>query len=947
MRAALFSLGKAWVLGLTALTLVSGCSNSSSSSDTTRIDHVAVTPASSTIEAGATKALTATLYYADGSFADITEQATWVSGTPSVATVSNTASTRGVVTGVSSGGTTVTAAFAGFSASAVVNVAGVLMTRLEVTPISSTTAQGTTLQYTATAIFSDSSTQNVSELAAWTSSNPNAATISNAAGTRGRATAVAQGTTTVTASYQGRSSSAGLTVTPVVLSDVYITPLNAEIPNGSTQQFNLIGVFSDGSNQDLTDDAEWVSGNTDVLDVSNADGSKGFAAAVTVGETTISASFDGMTGTTTVKVNDAVMTSIQISPANSKLAAGFDRPFTATALFSDNTHRDVTADVIWSTSDSALATISNAPGSEGLATGVAPGIVGIGAQAGSLYTTVVMTVTNATLTGIGVTPAAVTLPKGLTKALTATGTFSDGTTQDLTTQVSWDSSAPATASVSNADGSQGVVTAAAPGGPVDITATRNAVSGASSVTVTAAVVQAIAVTPATATAPKGETQQYTAMGTFTDGSVQDITTSVTWSSSATGVAQVSNAGGSEGLATALEVGTATIGALDTATDVSGTATFNVTAEELVSIDVAPAATSVANGRNAQFTATGTYTDGSSRDVTSLVQWTSADEAIATISNAAGESGLATGTAEGVVTITATAPGTAAISDTADLTVTAAVLDSVTVAPVNPSVPAGLSTQLMATGHYSNGTSQDLTATVTWSSSNTAVAEVSNSGTSQGLVFGKTAGTATITALDPGTMKSGSQPLTVSAAVLQGIEVQADLHKVAIGYHLQHRAIGAFSDGQEIDITSNVDWSTLNAATATVGNSTADKGLATGVAAGTTTVVASYSGKTGTLALTVIPGSLLSIVVAPLDATFGPGDTLQFTATGSFDDGGSTLELDITADATWSSSNTDAATISNAEGSEGLATAGSLPGNTTITATASAKSASTTLTRSIF
>ncbi len=948
MRAALHSLGKAWVLGLAALTLVSGCS-SGGGNGSADVDHVSVTPSLSSIAAGETVALTATLYYTDGSSADVTEDAEWVSGNTAVATVTNSAPARGVVSGVSTGGTTITATFAGFSGSAAVNVAGATLTSFEVTPVSASTAVGTTLPFKATAIFSDSSTQDVTELTTWATANTAIATISNASGTRGRATGVAEGTTIVTASYLGRTDSATLSVTPVVLSSVYITPLNPEIPNGRTQQFNLVGVFSDGTFQDLTSDATWVSGDAAVLGVSDADGSKGFAAAQMVGETTVSATFDSMTGSTTVTVTDAVMTSIQVSPANSKLAVGFERPFTATGLFSDNTHRDVTTEVVWSTSDTAIATISNASGTQGVATGVTAGTVGVRAQSGSLVTNVVMTVTNATLSSIGVTPASVSLPKGLTRALTATGTFSDGTTQDLTTQVTWSSANSAVAGVSNADGSQGVVTAVDPGGPVNVTATRDAINGASSVTVTDAAVQSIAVTPATATAPKGETQQYTAMGTFTDGSVQDITTSVTWSSSNTAVAQVSNAGGSNGLASALEVGSATIRALDTATSVFGSAVFNVTSEELVSIAVSPASANVVDGRSTQFTAAGTYTDGSVRDVTAQVQWTSADETIATVSNAAGANGLATGTGEGMVTITATAPGSA-IADSADLTVTAAELDSVTVAPVDPSVPAGLSIQLTATGHYSNGTTQDLTSTVTWSSSNTAVAEVSNSGASQGNVFGKTAGTSTITALDPGTMKSGSQLLTVTAAQLQGIEVRSsDTKKVAVGYSLQHRAIGAFSDGQEIDITASVSWSTINPAIATVSNADPDKGLATGVAAGTTSVVAAYQGITGTATLTVIPGTLVSISVSPVDSSFGPGETQQFTALGSFDDGGSTLVVDITRDVTWSSSDTGVATISNAEGSEGLATAstGLLgAGTTTITATSSGKSASTSLTRTV-
>lgn len=71
----------------------------------------------------------------------------------------------------------------------------------------------------------------------------------------------------------------------------------------------------------------------------------------------------------------------------------------------------------------------------------------------------------------------------------------------------------------------------------------------------------IAVTPSAGTATVGGSQQFTAIGTLSDGSTSDVTASVTWSSSATGIATINVAG----LATGVAAGTATVTATDQAT----------------------------------------------------------------------------------------------------------------------------------------------------------------------------------------------------------------------------------------------------------------------------------------------------------------------------------------------------------------------------------------------
>ncbi|MEA3223278.1 MAG: Ig-like domain-containing protein, partial [Thermodesulfobacteriota bacterium] len=146
---------------------------------------------------------------------------------------------------------------------------------------------------------------------------------------------------------------------------------------------------------------------------------------------------------------------------------------------------------------------------------------------------------------------------------------------------------------------------------------------------------------------------FTATGTYSDSSTQDITTSVTWSSSDTGVATISNASGSEGLAASVGTGSITITAIDPGTGISGTTGLTVTAAVLESIEVTPADSEIPLGNAQQFTATGTYSDSSTQDITTSVTWSSSDTGVATISNASGSEGLAASINEGTTTITAT------------------------------------------------------------------------------------------------------------------------------------------------------------------------------------------------------------------------------------------------------------------------------------------------------
>ncbi len=170
-------------------------------------------------------------------------------------------------------------------------------------------------------------------------------------------------------------------------------------------------------------------------------------------------------------------------------------------------------------------------------------------------------------------------------------------------------------------------------------------------------ISVITVTPATPSLLVGQTQQFVAVATYSDGS-QATLSAANWTTSNAAVLLIN----SSGLATAVASGSATVTA--TSGTGTGTTTVTITVAPLTSIVVTPTNPSVSKTAQAtqQFTATGHYGDGSIADLTNIATWSSSNTAVATM----GSTGIATFAGTGITTITATS-GT--ISGNTQLTVT--------------------------------------------------------------------------------------------------------------------------------------------------------------------------------------------------------------------------------------------------------------------------------------
>ena len=574
-----------------------------------------------------------------------------------------------------------------------------------VTPPSGTVVVGATMQFAATP--EDPNGNPLSGRAVtWGSSAPGVASVDGSGMVRG----VAVGAATITATSEGKSGTASVTVASVPVAAVAVTPPAVTIPQGQTVQ--LTATPQDASGNALGGRViTWASGNRAVATVSGS----GLVRAVAPGAATITATSEGQSGTASVTVtappppgtcltSSATWQNTAFATQTGAFTAEFDATPNSAAM--DGTV-GLAAGVAASNTDLAVILRFNPSGQIDARNGGAYAAASVMAySAGTSYhfRLVVDLATHSY--------SAYVTPAGGAEATLASG-FAFRTEQSAVTALAqW----------------------ALQAGTGTHTVCNFSLGGT-----TPAPVATVSVSPATANVLIGATVQLTATpkdanGTPLSGRV------VTWASNNQAVATVS----ASGLVTAQAVGTATITA--TSEGKSGTAAITVTDVAVASVDVAPATASVPVNGTVQLVAT--PKDGSGTPLAGrVVTWASSSTTIATVS----ASGLVTGKAAGTATITATSEGK---SGTASITVTPVPVAAVTVSPASQTIQTGGAVQLTATPRDASGTPLS-GRTITWASDHTGVATVS----ATGLVTGAGVGTATITATSEG--KSGTAAITVT------------------------------------------------------------------------------------------------------------------------------------------------------------------------------------------
>ena len=495
----------------------------------TPVAAVDVVPNILSMSAGQTTQMSATARDAGG--AVLTGRpVTWSTSRPGVAAVTS----QGLVTAVAPGTATITATVEGHDGTSALTVSSFPVGSVTVQPQASSVIQGASVQLTA--IVRDVMGALANDRAvAWRSSNTAIATVSGT----GVVTGVTLGVATISATSEGQTGSASVTVTPVPVAVVSVQPPTTSVTAGQTT--TLTTVVKDSAGNTLSGrTVTWSSSPAAVATVSPA----GVVSGVAAGTATVTATSEGKSGTATVTVNPVPpvpVGSVALSPASTSLFTG--QTATLSVTVKDTAGTVVTNRVVtWTSSNAAIATVSTS----GVVTAVAPGTATITATSEGRSGTAAVVV-SAPVATVTVAPATASVAVGATKQLTATTKDATGTI--LTGRVvTWTSSTAAVASVS----ATGVVTGVAVGSTT-ITATSEGKSGTSAVTVTAAPVATVTVSPATVTIAVPGTAALTAIVTDVNGTIV-VNRPISWESSKTKVATVA----STGVVTAVAAGTATI-----------------------------------------------------------------------------------------------------------------------------------------------------------------------------------------------------------------------------------------------------------------------------------------------------------------------------------------------------------------------------------------------------
>ncbi|MCR9393537.1 Ig-like domain-containing protein, partial [Vibrio alginolyticus] len=271
-----------------------------------------------------------------------------------------------------------------------------------------TLAKGNEQSFEAFGHYSDGSSQQFTDLSElnWHSSDDNVASFE----TSGVLVGNEEGSTTITATKDGvTSNEVDVTVTDAVITEIQVTPSPVTVAKGQTQQLVAMATYSDDTSSDISSSVTWTPVHTNIATVD----STGLLSGAEVGPTTLTATKDGVTSNeVTVSVTDAVITEIQVTPSPVTVAKGQTQQLVAMAIYSDMTSSDISSSVTWTPVDSSIATVD----STGLLSGVAVGPTTLTAtKDGVTSNEVTVSVTDAVITEIQVTPSPVTVAKGQTQ----------------------------------------------------------------------------------------------------------------------------------------------------------------------------------------------------------------------------------------------------------------------------------------------------------------------------------------------------------------------------------------------------------------------------------------------------------------------------------------------------------------------------------------------------
>ncbi|KAA8785694.1 uncharacterized protein YjdB [Paenibacillus sp. 4624] len=560
------------------------------------------------------------------------------------------------------------------------------------------------------------------------------------------------------------------------------------------------------------------------------------------------------------------LSKIVVSKNEMSLEVGDSGSVTVTGVYSDNTSANVTISSSWTSSDASVASAYNGSitaKKEGTAT------VTVAYQGQSQPIQIKVT---KKVKALSKNVQDLDLRTGDTKDIVLTATYSDNSTNaQAASSAEWSTSDEKVATVVN-----GKVTGQSAGTAV-ITAKLGSQSVA--VDVSVEVVKRVDVDKNQINLLLKQQESVKLTATYPDGTTKDVTNLAEWTSSNEKVADVLKGNITGYLAGSAKI-TGKYGTKSVSIDVDVDQTSKLSvAKQSIFFRLSD------TNKTATVAVTASYPNSSDVNVTDQATWTSSNEQVATVFK-----GQITAAGAGSTTIKAAYSGkTVEIAVDVD---TARYLDIKDITDkLAMSVTGDNKTkQLTANAEYIDASKEDVTSKATWTSSNADIVYVSSGGE----LIAYKSGTATITAAYGGkTVK-----FTVNVDVPDKYEMDKKKATVAVGGTTSAKVLAVYGETSK-DVSDSATWSSSSEKIAEVDS----KGSITGVATGKATITAKIEGKTLTLPVEVGMASGLEADVNFV--VLSAKETQAIVLTGTDGDGNT---KDVTADATWKSSNARVADV---------------------------------------
>ncbi|MCE0450059.1 Ig-like domain-containing protein [Brevibacillus sp. AF8] len=702
-----------------------------------------------------------------------------------------------------------------------------------------TLENGDSTNLTATAIYVSGKTEDVTVKTEWTTQDANIATVY-----AGQITAKSVGKSTITATYMGKPVVVGVTVTKKVKAlTTEEQTLNVRI--GSTENVKLTAVYSDGTTEDVTTKADWSIDNPAIATVVN-----GAIKGLNSGSGTVTAKFGSQT--TTISVNVEIAHRLEPSKNQVSLLLNGEEKIKLKAIFPDGSvTEDVSDKAEWSSDNTAVADAL-----KGTIKAYGAGTATITAKYGTKTATIKVDVDTTQKLELNKQNIFMNVGKEEDIELKATYANNGGSTV-VNDKAEWSSDREDVAYYSN-----GKIHAVKSGEAV-ITAKYG--NKSVQVRVDVEVPRSLYINPAFLTMKSGTTKDVVVNASFANGTSEDVTSKVEWSSDN---ADVVFANGKT--VSAYKAGTANV----TAKYGGKTATLvvDVDVPQNLTADITTVAIPVGGAK--QVTVKASYPDGSSaEDVTQKVVWSSSAPNVASV-----RQGLITGVSTGAATVTATY-GTR----TVNISVSVGVMQTLTVDKKKIVLGNGKSETVKLTAAYADGTTKDVTDTATWSTASAAVAEVMN-----GKITATGAGKTTVT----GTFDGKSVSIAVEVDQATNLSVDPRMLILNVNESKDIKLSATNSAGNSDNVTNDAEWSSSSLKVADVVN-----GRVTGLSNGRATITAKYGGKS--ISIPVEVGIVSKLEADKRFVSTKSNSNVQVTLTATFSDG---RTMDVTNLADWKTSN---------------------------------------------